>query len=119
DAARIGLERGAGFGVEQSDVAFRGARKSERTVQTVRPYGSRTENLAELAPRQAPQEIQLPETVLRQHIALRLDQVVQRVRSDVRDSPGVAIHRHLLLQVRQRKGAIQLRQRPVDIPPND
>jgi len=80
--------------------------------------GSRANDFGELASGHAAEEIHLPKAILGHDVALRFRHVRERRSAYVRDSPDVAVHGHLRLQTRERCGAVQLRKRTEEEPPN-
>ncbi len=81
--------------------------------------GGWAQDLGELSASDAAQQIHLPETVLGHDVALGLGQVFDGIGANVRHAPAVALDDHFFLQTRQRRAAIQLRQRLVHQPPNE
>ena len=72
-AAGVGFHQRAGIFVHGSEIAIRGARKTESAELFVGFKRERAENLRELASRGPAHQIQLPEAVLRHNVALSFD----------------------------------------------
>ena len=116
--ARIGFEQHALFAGQRRRIALRRAGESQGAKFLVDGNHRRPEDFRQLAARHAPQQVHLPQAVLRHDVALRLDHVFSGTGADVRDAPAVAIHAHFAVQAIYGDGSVHLRQRPVSEPPD-
>ena len=118
-AAGVRFHHFLSFGVEQCDVAFSCAAEAKGSKLFVDGHRCGAQDLRKLAPCGAPQEIHLPEAVLRHDVPLRLCKIFHRRGANVRDTPKVAFDCDLILETGQGSRAIDLWQWPVDKPPDD
>jgi len=88
--SRIGVENGTHFGAHHAHVDIRGAAEIQFAKIFVDFERGGTENLGELTSSGAPQQIHLPQAVLRQDVTLRLRKVLGGGGANVRNSPFVA-----------------------------
>src|SRR2546426_3650935 len=118
-AAGIGFDNLVSFGLEKRGIAVRGAAEPEGVKIPVSRKRPQTKNFGKLASREAPQQVHLPEAVLRHDVPLRLGEILDRCGANVRHAPAVAVDRDLVLKSGKRNAPVELWQRAVDKPPDD
>ncbi len=116
-AAGVSFHHLAGFTIEERDVAFRSPGESVSSKLLVDGKRRGTQDLRELAARDAPQKIHLPEAVLAHHVALRFCKIFQRSGTDMRNAPAITLDHNFALKTGQGSRSIKLRERAVDVPP--
>ena len=117
DAARVGFHDVARFRVHLREVAFGGAAEAKGAKLLVDGHGIFAEHFGELSARHAAQQVHLPQAILRHHIAFGFHQVLHAGGANVRHAPAVALHGDGLFQAADVRGAIDLRQRAIHVPP--
>jgi len=74
-AARVGVHDGAGFFVQERDVAFGGGAEADNAEMFVDGDGGGTKNFRELTASDAAEQVHLPETILGHDVALGFSHV--------------------------------------------
>ncbi len=118
-AARIGFKDSARCRIDETEIAFGGATETERAELFVDIDGGRTEDFGKLPAPDAPQQIHLPEPILRHDVALRFGHVFDGTRANVRDAPVIALDDYVLLQTGKINVAVELRQRAINETPKN
>src|SRR2546428_13347625 len=103
-AAGIGFDNLVSFGLEKRGIAVRGAAEPEGVKIPVSRKRPQTKNFGKLASREAPQQVHLPEAVLRHDVPPRLREIPDPCGAEVRDAPPGAGRPGLPREVRERKG---------------
>src|SRR4029077_12555206 len=105
-------QRGARLVGQQRRVELGRACEPDRANELVRLEAGVTEDLGELAAPGATEEIELEQAVLRRRVSLKEEQVVRRVRVDVRDAVAVADDLAALVEAEEAVVAVERRLRP-------
>ncbi len=113
---RVGLELTARLRRQHRLLRARGAPQADRAEESVRVGQAGAHHLRQPPLRHPPEQLHLPQPVLRVHVALREEQVRRRFRPHVRHAQRVPPHVHGCLQSRQRRAAIDLRPRAAQVP---
>ena len=115
--ARIIFQQRTNFRRSIRRRAFRRLPHSQSAIFPVVSQPHLAKNLRQISARRPPQQIHLPQTVLRHHITLRRHHILQRFRTNPRPPPPLAVHNHAILQPANRYASIQPRQRAPRDPP--
>ena len=113
DAVGICPERGLRVVPQQRQLLRRDAREAIDAELPVRVERSVAEDLGEPTSASAPVELHLKEAILRGHVALEIEKVVDVLGEDVRYSVRVAIDFGALVDPEQAVLAVDRRERPV------
>src|SRR5277367_25848 len=115
--ARISLQQPANFWRSIRRRPLRRLPHPQSPIFPVVRQSELTKNLRQIPTRSPPQQIHLPQPILRHHVTLRRHHILQRFSANPRPSPRVAVHNHAVLQSANRQAAIQPRQLPPHHPP--
>lgn len=107
--ARVGCEHALRIGVELQHRPFAHLPQAQRAVFHIGPERPLAENLSEFSLRQPAAQIHLPQAVLRGHITLREEEVVDRLRADVRNATRIAQNLDTTGEPGQSAGPFELR----------
>src|SRR4029077_9487837 len=105
DAARVGFHNHTRRGFHLRNVTLRSVAETEGSEFFVDIQGCGTENFGELAPRDTPQQVHLPQAVLGHDESLSLCQVLDGVGANMRDAPAIALDDDLFLKSGNADGA--------------
>ena len=118
DAASVGFQHGATVSRHGGDGNVGGLGEAQGTAFHVVIDGDVAEYLGEITGRRAAKEIHLPEAVLRDDVALRDEEIVERLRANVGDAEGIAFDGDRGLQTGNGDGPVELRERAAEPPPS-
>src|SRR2546428_12824599 len=106
-AAGIGFDNLVSFGLEKRGIAVRGAAEPEGVKIPVSRKRPQTKNFGKLASREAPQQVHLPEAVLRPDVPPRPRGILVRCGGNVRPAPAGAVDPALAVKSGERKAPLQ------------